>query len=139
MDGMGARLNGGRWNPVGCPAVYLADSRALAALEILVHADRDTILLDWSVIEVELPDRLIDKIDLEDLPLGWNVQPNSMIARRLGGEWLTRKSNLGLRVPSAVISEEFTVVLNPMHKAAMNLKISEPRVFPFDKRLVGRL
>ena len=53
MTGEGARITGGRWNPPGMSAVYLAESRALAALEILVHAPREAIPLDWRVIEVE--------------------------------------------------------------------------------------
>ena len=46
MSGEGARRYGGRWNPPGLPAVYLAESRALAALEILVHAPRE-MLVGW--------------------------------------------------------------------------------------------
>ena len=43
MTGEGARMFGGRWNPPGMPAVYLAESRALAALEIIVNAPREAI------------------------------------------------------------------------------------------------
>jgi len=38
-SGAGAALHGGRWNPPGIPAIYCADNRSLAALEILVHYD----------------------------------------------------------------------------------------------------
>jgi RES domain-containing protein len=37
FDGEGARLAGGRWNKIGIPMIYTADSLALAALEIMVH------------------------------------------------------------------------------------------------------
>src|SRR5204863_6047762 len=37
FTGEGARLYGGRWNNKGTPMVYTAGSRALAALEMLVH------------------------------------------------------------------------------------------------------
>ena len=36
-SGRGAALHGGRWNPPGVEAIYTAQSRSLAALEILVH------------------------------------------------------------------------------------------------------
>jgi RES domain-containing protein len=36
-SGKGAALHGGRWNPPGVEAIYTAQSRSLAALEILVH------------------------------------------------------------------------------------------------------
>jgi RES domain-containing protein len=37
FSGEGARLFGGRWNAKGIKAVYLADSPALATLEVMVH------------------------------------------------------------------------------------------------------
>jgi RES domain len=36
-SGAGAALHGERWNPIGTPAIYCAENRLLAALEILVH------------------------------------------------------------------------------------------------------
>jgi RES domain-containing protein len=71
MTGEGARLYGGRWNPQGLPAVYLAESRALAALEILVHAPREVLHLDWTIIEVEVPDDRIEPVDPEMIPTDW--------------------------------------------------------------------
>ena len=42
FDGEGARIAGGRWNKIGTPMVYTADSLALAALELIVHLpDKD--------------------------------------------------------------------------------------------------
>ena len=39
FDGEGARLYGGRWNRRGTAVVYASESLALAALELLVHAE----------------------------------------------------------------------------------------------------
>jgi len=39
LDSEGARLNGGRWNSPGQPAVYTSSTLALAALEYLVHIE----------------------------------------------------------------------------------------------------
>jgi RES domain-containing protein len=55
LDGEGARKYGGRWNPPGVRAVYLADSRTLAALEIIVHAPREVLPLEWRLMSVEIP------------------------------------------------------------------------------------
>lgn len=39
FKGDGARIYGGRWNPVGTSVVYTAGSLSLATLEIVVHLE----------------------------------------------------------------------------------------------------
>jgi RES domain-containing protein len=133
MDGEGARLFGGRWNPSGVPAVYLAESRALAALEILVHAPREAIRLDWRIIEVDVPDESIESSKSMKLPDDWQALPSSPGARFFGNRWLETGA-LALRLPSVVIPEESALLLNPRAPGAADLKISKPRAFGFDAR-----
>jgi RES domain-containing protein len=134
MTGEGARLYGGRWNPPGMPAVYLAESRALAALEILVHAPREAMRLAWRIIEVELPDASIEIAKPADLPGDWRDLPSSPGARRFGGEWLRQGISPALCLPSAVIPEERSLMVNPLHPDFIRLRFSKPRVFRFDPR-----
>ena len=133
MDGEGARLYGGRWNPSGLAAVYLAESRALAALEILVHAPREALRLEWRVITVEIPDELIEPA--KKLPADWREQPSSVGAQHYGADWLRRGKGVALRLPSVIIPQESSLLLNPRHADAKSLKISKPEVFSFDPRL----
>ena len=133
MTGEGARLCGGRWNPPGVPAVYLADSRALAALEIIVNAPREALSLAWRIFEVDVPDDLIETVKTDDLPDDWQALPSSPGARLHGGRWL-RSGVLGFKLPSAVIPEEFTLLLNPGHPDAGKLRVSAPMEFRFDPR-----
>jgi Uncharacterized conserved protein len=42
----------------------------------------------------------------------------------------------GLRVPSAVIPMESNILLNVTHSEFSSLKISKPRPFEFDRRLL---
>ncbi len=135
MDGEGSRLFGGRWNPVGVKAVYLAESRALAALEILVHASAEAMRLEWSVFEVKVPDELVDTVETKDLPQDWNSHPFSLSARQLGAGWLAGRFNAAIRLPSAIIPEEHTLMLNPLSGRISKLVISKPRDFLFDTRL----
>jgi RES domain-containing protein len=134
MTGEGARRFGGRWNPPGMPAVYLADSRALAALEIIVHAPCEVTALAWKMIEVEVPDDWIETVDQCALPADWRALPSSPGAR-LHGQHCLLSGVLGFRLPSVVIPEEFTLLLNPLHPDAGKLRVSEPEVFRFDPRV----
>ena len=135
LDGEGARLHGGRWNPPGLPAVYLAESRALAALEILVHAPREALRLEWRVIAVEVPDSMIHPVVLKRLPEGWRDQPSSPAARRFGGAWLATGDGLAMELPSVIVPQERALLLNPRHPAAARLKVAKAERFVFDPRL----
>lgn len=135
MDGEGARLHGGRWNPPGLAAVYLAESRALAALEVIVHVPREFLLLDWRVISVEVPDDAIKVAAVKRLPEAWRDQPSSPSARRFGGAWLEKAEDLALALPSVVVPQERALLLNPRHPAAAKLKCSGPERFVFDPRM----
>ncbi|MEX1048535.1 MAG: RES family NAD+ phosphorylase [Akkermansiaceae bacterium] len=137
MDGEGARRFGGRWNEVGVPAVYLAESRALAALEILVHAPREALALEWRIIEVQVPADLIENQLVSKLPAGWRDQPSSLAAQRHGSRWIRDYGKLGLLLPSVIIPEEGVLLLNSRHPDMRGLKVSKPRAFDFDPRLPG--
>ncbi|MEX1114116.1 MAG: RES family NAD+ phosphorylase [Akkermansiaceae bacterium] len=135
LDGEGARLFGGRWNLPGVAAVYLAESRALAALEILVHAPREALKLGWIIIELEIPEALIESAPIAKLPETWQAQPSSYPAQTFGTRWLREYRNLALRLPSVVIPEEKSLLLNPRDSAMRDLKPGKPQAFRFDTRL----
>ena len=135
LDGEGARLYGGRWNSPGSAAVYLAESRALAALEILVHAQREALRLSWIVIEMEIDDSLIDRVPLSKLPGNWRLQPTSHQAQTFGSRWLRDVRNLALRLPSVIIPEEFSLLLNPLHPKMREVRPGKSKSFSFDSRL----
>ncbi len=134
-NGEGARLYGGRWNSVGLPAVYLAGSRALAALEVVVHAPRQALRMEWCMFEVEVPDNWIEASSGLPLPEDWQNRPDSLGAQAYGGAWLAKRSAVALRLPSVIIPEETVILINPLHPDAAKLEWSGPRSFAFDPRL----
>jgi len=133
MSGEGARRYGGRWNPPGMPAVYLAESRALAALEIMVHVPRHMLQIDWRVVRVDVPDEWIE--EARTPPDGWRKHPVSDAARSIGASWLVACKAVALRLPSVIIPQEHTLLVNPSHTRVGDLTVSEPEVFSFDHRL----
>jgi len=135
MTGYGAEIAGGRWNPKGLAAVYLAESRSLAALEVVVHAPAQARFLDWRVIPVEVPDECIESINAAQLPDDWQALPSSAGARRFGEVWLRSRRSLAIRVPSVVVPEESVLVLNPKHDDISRIRVSRPEIFRFDPRL----
>lgn len=137
MDGEGARIAGGRWNPPGLPVVYLAESRALAALEMLVHLDRLARQMPLVLIEVEFPDSLITEVIPADLSDGWDRTRGTDALKRLGADWLRGMQSFAMRVPSVVIPDEANFLINPRHPDAAKIKVAKPVPWRFDARFLA--
>jgi RES domain-containing protein len=134
FDGKGAALNPGRWNTAGVPVVYTAESRSLASLEILVHAEDTSLLtaIRWVTIPVEIDESLIHVP--RTLPRNWWRIPPSGSTRAFGTAWVKQARTPVLRVPSAVTRGEFNYVLNPRHPEFAQLRIGKAAPFTFDHR-----
>src|SRR5665213_3114986 len=88
LSGTGARLYGGRWNSEGKSAIYLASSRSLAVLEVLVHLPPLMIPDNYCLVEIEVPDNSITHIEIEDLPHNWKDISPPMALSKIGDEFL---------------------------------------------------
>jgi RES domain-containing protein len=126
LSGEGAALYPGRWNKAGERMVYLGSSLALAALETLVHLEVDATDVPFTAIEVSLPDDAIGTVG--KLRKDW--QSDLEYTRALGSKWLASDSSLALLVPSAIVTVEMNMLLNPSHPVMKSVK--ELRVFPFE-------
>jgi RES domain-containing protein len=139
FTGEGAILYGGRWHHPGARVVYCSESRALAALEQLVHLHRNQLPPNFVCFAVEIPDALaIHEVRTADLPAAWRRQPGPPALRDIGSRWVESGATVALRVPSAVVPGEHNFLLNPRHPDFGQLAIGEPRAFAFDERLVAR-
>lgn len=136
ISGTGAKMFGGRCNSVGTPMHYMAENRALAALEVLVNIDNvsDTSQLCLSIFE--LSDESIEFCNLNQLPKNWRAYPSSFELQKIGDEFVKTNKYLLLRVPSAIIEDEFNFLMNVNHPLAENIKILEIKPFSFDNRLL---
>ena len=124
FSGEGAQKFGGRWNSPGRCVVYLADSRALAALEMLVHlTSPGSRTKPFVMIPVSFPSMAIETAREAANP------------RLVGDDWISSGRTLALRVPSVVGPEEFNFLINPSHPEFSQIGLGEPKAFGFDHRL----
>jgi RES domain-containing protein len=134
LDGAGGLRYASRWNSVGLPITYLAESPAGAVLETLVHLELDRAPDQYSMMKVSMEDSVSSRsISERELASGWI--DDSSITRRIGDEWLAAGESALLRVPSAIVPETANVLLNPAHGDAKRLKIVWHRAYPWDRRL----
>ena len=136
LSGEGARLYGGRWNSPGTAAVYLGDSLALAALELLVRLMNREVLETFRKIPVNIPeeDRILTRVDASDLSPGWQFARPAE-TRSIGDAWFESRLTPVLQVPSAVISVETNFIVNPLHEDIGALSTGQITDFQFDSRL----
>ncbi len=137
FTGEGALLYAGRWHHAGTPVVYCSESRALAALEQLVHLHRNRLPPGFVCFGVDIPDGLtIREVRKEELTREWRRQPGPQELRDIGTAWAESGETVVLQVPSAVVPEEHNFLLNPRHPEFGRLAIGDPEPFEFDERLV---
>jgi RES domain-containing protein len=136
LSGRGAEINGGRWNGKGLAALYTSASRALCTIEIVVHIPAGIIPMDYCMVAIEFPDDAPVKIiPVKDLPYSWNNNPISLHTQRIGNTFLSSQKALVLKVPSAIVKDEWNYIINPAHKDFKKVKILDIEPFTFDTRL----
>lgn len=135
FTGKGPFRYGGRWSPAGLQVVYCAESRSLAAMEILVHHLGTEVfkLSQWVVISADLAETLVEKP--ERVPDSWRDRSPVPAAQAFGATWAREQRSVALRVPSAVVLGEFNYLLNPLHPDFAKVIVGKPEPFAFDPRL----
>ena len=139
LAGIGARLYGGRWNQKGTAMIYTSKSRALAALEFLVHLPLSLAPSGLKIVTLQIPDKAaIDEIPLSDLPASWRSHPAPPQLADLGSAWVKTNKTLLLHVPSVIIEKEFNILINPGHPDIKLVTIGKIEDFKFDDRLLKK-
>jgi RES domain-containing protein len=133
FSGEGAAKAGGRWNSRGIPLVYTSSTKALAALENLVHLN-PPIIFKYVAIQIEFADAYIEK--LSALPLDWRAEPPPSSTKHLGDAWVRAVTSAILAVPSVIIPTELNYLLNPAHPHFKKITFGQPEDFTFDPRLL---
>lgn len=135
LTGEGARLNGGRWNHKLTPCIYTSQSRALALLEYTVNVNVDDIPRALSFTIFDIPDGNIVELKPEDLPGNWMEAPAPRSTRDFGTALLKKADCSVIKIPSAVIPDEFNYLVNPLHRDIVHCKIIDVSDFVYDVRI----
>jgi len=139
VTGTGAKITGGRWNSAGHAVVYAAASRALAALETLVHlAPAGAFPANRYLVELHVPAAIWNARTIFDptANVGWDAEPPGAVSLMWGDQWLQAVSSLVAVVPSVIVPEEEVVLLNPRHPDLAHVKVRKMRRWSYDSRLL---
>ncbi|MCP5516483.1 MAG: RES domain-containing protein [Verrucomicrobiales bacterium] len=133
FSGEGAAQAGGRWNSRNVAVVYASDSKALAALETLVHLN-PPVMFQYVVFQVGFEASLIEDVPVRGLPADWRGEPPGAGTRGIGDAWAREARSAVLAVPSVIVSGATNYVFNPAHRDFRRLVIDPPEPFAFDPR-----
>ena len=134
LSGAGAKLLGGRWNSTGIQVLYTAQHISLAVLEMLVNTNFKDYSIALDLIYIKLPEQQ-KIISIEPARLKKNWQADHDYTRYIGDALLKEKESLLVKVPSAVVQEEYNYLANPLHPDFKKIRITKIKSFRPDERL----
>lgn len=138
LSGIGAEVSGGRWNTAGLAVIYASESRALACLETLVHLNSAGLPLNRYLVEITIPDgawQLAERLTALQLPVGWEASPAGQVSISFGSNWLRERRSALLVIPSAIVPEEYNVLINPLHPNSRSITATKQRRWLYDPRV----
>lgn len=139
LSGADAAGKSGRWHDCGVPLVYAAQSRALAGLESLAHLDTGHMPHNRFLVRIAIPDaiwRAAAHHTPESLPVGWDADPPGPVSIAIGTLWAAQTTTCLLRLPSVIVPEEETILINPAHPDAAQISATRMRRWLYDPRLL---
>lgn len=90
----------------------------------------------YVAIPADIPAGLaIEQVEPDLLTSNWRDDPPPADLAVIGEQWVDNGNSAVLRVPSAVIDEEWNYLLNPEHTDFPQIAIGVPKPFRFDARL----
>jgi RES domain-containing protein len=135
LSGIGAEKVGGRWNSIGTRAVYCSENISLALLEYYVHSVNIEFLpKEILIAKIQFPDEFLIE-ELKELPERWNQYPYSSKTTGIFTNLAKDRNRFALRVPSAIVSLESNIILNPLFKDFGKVEVIEFIELPIDERL----
>lgn len=139
FDGEGAYRYGGRWSSPGTRLAYASEHQSLAMLEYFVHLDPEDSPDDLVLATADVPSGVSRKRVLAaELPVNWRETPGPPELAQIGDEFVKKKANCGLLVPSALAVNESNWLINPQHPEFKQIVLNPPEPLSYDSRMLGR-
>lgn len=135
-DSLQASGKPARWNGNQVNVVYTSSSQSLACLENVVHRSSLGLSGNFKSLTIYIPDSVkITEIKLGNLESSWQDFESLPYTQQIGNRWITENKTAVLKVPSAIISNEFNYLLNPNHPDFDKIELVANDAFIFDSRI----
>ena len=127
ISGFGAYKVGGRWNPKGNYALYLAEHPAGAILEALIHMPPQLFPDNFVMVICQIENKTqITRVEETELPSQWREGKYTLnIFQSFGRSRLFDEGYLGMIIPSSVAYPSCNFVLNCLHEKYHSLHLGD--------------
>ena len=127
-----------RWNLDNQFVLYTGSSLALATLELVVHKSAIAVNSNYKimVISLNISEKDIYAIEIGQLPKYWKSMKAYSELQKIGSEWYRAYQFLIMKVPSAIVPQEFNYLINTHHPDfKKKVKLESVEDFLWDERL----
>jgi len=137
-DKLSSSGSANRWNKNGQNVIYTGSSRSLSTLELVVHRGSIVPKIKYKVMVISISgDSVISEILISNLPKEWRMLSNYPHLQSIGSDWYEKQESLILKVPSAIIPEEYNYIINTEHPDFLkNIKLIRKEDYFWDERLL---
>lgn len=127
-----------RWNKKDEFVIYTGSSRSLSTLEMVAHRSYINISNQYKLLIIYISEELLIKeIEIKDLPENWKSIEAYVELQEIGSKWYQSNESLVLKVPSAIIPQEFNYIINTRHPLfATHIILKGVDDFVWDNRLL---
>ncbi len=127
-----------RWNKRGEFVLYTSGSRSLSTLELVVHRNAIKPSVAYRTMVICLSDNpSIHSIDRKELPKQWTKMQAYAQLQEIGSQWYQNKNSLVLKIPSAIIQQEYNYIINTKHpEFESQIKLIHTENYFWDERLL---
>ena len=135
-DALQASGRPARWNSHHVKVIYTSSSQSLSCLENVVHRSSLGLNQNFRLLTINIPDNIkITEVKLSDLEPNWQDYEAFPYTQNIGNGWIRNSETAVLKVPSAIITQEYNYLLNPNHPDFSKIKLTGNEPFIFDSRI----